>query len=107
VKHIVWLGSTRDDVSAFPADARQDAGHQLWRVQNGLEPDNWKPMATVGPGVREIRISDDGRAFRVMYVANIGDKVFVLHGFEKKTQKTGQRDIELARKRFKAIGGSR
>lgn len=70
-------------------------------MQNGLDPDDWKPMKTIGPGVREIRIRDASGAFRIIYLATLTDRVLVLHAFEKKTQRTAQRDIEPALKRLK------
>ncbi len=70
-------------------------------MQNGLEPDDWKPMKTIGPGVREIRIRDTSGAFRIIYLATLADRILVLHAFQKKTQQTAQRDIELAAKRLK------
>ena len=70
-------------------------------MQNGLDPDDWKPMKAVGPGVREIRIRDASGAFRVIYMATLADRVLVLHAFQKKTRRTAQRDIELAAKRLK------
>ena len=86
-KPLIWLGSSRRDLRAFPALARRLAGFQLRRVQQGLDPDDWKPMQTVGPGVREIRIHIAG-AHRVFYVATRAEAIYVLHAFEKKTQKT-------------------
>jgi phage-related protein len=65
-------------------------------VQQGLEPSDWKPMPTVGSGVREIRIRDETGAFRVMYVTKLDDVVYVLHAFQKKTQQTARRDLDLA-----------
>ena len=91
------------DLRAFPADARREAGFQLDKVQRGQDPDDWKPLATVGPGVREIRIREAGGAFRVIYVANVGTFIHVLHAFRKATTKTSQRDLQLARMRFKSI----
>jgi phage-related protein len=78
----------------------------LFRVQNGLAPSDWKPMASVGPGVNEVRIRG-GRDFRVFYVAVLADAVYVLHAFEKKTQKTRAADIELGRKRLAAVQRAR
>jgi len=98
-KRVVWIGTARDDLRRFPADARQVAGFQLWRVQRGLEPNDWKPMPTVGIGVREIRINT-GLEHRVFYVAKFGEAVYVLHAFRKKTQRTPQRDVALARQRL-------
>jgi phage-related protein len=85
---------------AFPNDARQDAGYQLDKVQRGLQPDDFKPMPTIGKGVEEIRIRDESGIYRVIYTARIANAVFVLHAFQKKTQRTSQREIEIARARF-------
>ncbi len=104
VKALFFIGSSLERIRDFPADARREAGHQLDQVQRGRNPDDWKPMKAVGKGVREIRIHAEGE-HRVIYTASMSDAVYVLHAFVKKTQKTPQRDIELARKRFKQIGG--
>ncbi|WP_439510494.1 type II toxin-antitoxin system RelE/ParE family toxin [Marinimicrobium koreense] len=103
MKTIVWQGSSYNDLRALPLNARRDAGYQLDKVQRGLEPNDWKPMATVGRGVREIRIREDDGAFRVIYVASLGDSIYVLHAFQKKSQKTSVKDLNLAKARFKAI----
>ena len=81
----------------------RDAGYQLDRVQHGLQPDDAKPMPTIGAGAMELRIWDEAGTFRVVYVAKLADAVYVLHCFQKKTQQTAKRDIDLARKRFKAL----
>jgi phage-related protein len=83
-------------VRGFPQRARRDAGFQLDRVQRGLDPDDWKPMASIGPGVREIRVRDAAGAYRVVYVASFADAVYVLHAFQKKTQRTSRGDLVLA-----------
>lgn len=101
-KTLIWLGSSRGDLRAFPAIARRLAGFQLRRVQQGLEPHDWKPMQTVGPGVREIRIHVAG-AHRVFYVATRPEAIYVLHAFEKKTQKTSAHDLRIGRDRFRAL----
>ena len=101
-KPLFWLGSSRNDLKAFPPDARRVAGFQLRRVQQGLEPNDWKPVATVGPGVREIRIHT-GLEHRVFYVAKFTEGVYVLHAFEKRTRKTPKREVELARDWFRAL----
>jgi phage-related protein len=93
----------------FPDPARQEAGYQLDKIQRGLQPNDWKPMNTVGQGVQEIRIRDAGGAFRVIYVAKFADAVYVLHCFQKKTEKTGTADLDLAARRHrdlaKELGG--
>ncbi|MCI5130305.1 MAG: type II toxin-antitoxin system RelE/ParE family toxin [Candidatus Electrothrix sp. EH2] len=77
----------------------------LDKVQKGEEPDDWKPFSTVGAGVKEIRIREDKNIFRIMYVAKFRDTVYVLHAFQKKTQKTSRKDIETARNRYNDIAG--
>lgn len=103
MKEIIWKGSSYSDLRDFPVEARRDAGYQLDKLQRGLEPSDWKPMSTIGPGVREIRITDESGAFRVIYVANIGRHIYVLHAFQKKTQRTSLADLRLAEARFKLI----
>lgn len=102
-KPIEWVGTSKDDLRDFPTVARQRAGYQLELLQEGDEPDDWKPMKTVGPGVQEIRIKCDDGAFRVFYVANRPDAIYVLHAFRKTTEKTEKRDIDLAKARFKSL----
>lgn len=102
-KPLHFMGSSHDDLKAFPEEARRDAGFNLDFVQRGFEPENWKPMRTVGPGVNEIRVRDASGAYRVIYLATRPEAVYVLHCFQKKTEKTSQRDIDLAQQRFKAI----
>jgi phage-related protein len=101
-KPLIWLGNSRHDLRAFPALARRLAGFQLRRVQHGLDPDDWKPMQAVGPGVREIRIHVAG-AHRVFYVATRPEAIYVLHAFEKKTRKTSANDLRIGRDRFGAL----
>lgn len=102
-KPVAFRGSALDDLRAFPLGARREAGHQLDQVQRGQEPDDWKPMPTVGTGVKEIRIRDEAGAFRVVYVAKFADAVYVLHCFQKKTQKTSKTDLDLAVKRYRDL----
>jgi len=102
-KGIRFCGSALDDLRAFPSAARRDAGYQLDKVQNGRDPADWKPMTTVGAGVKEIRIRDAGGAFRVLYVAKFAETVYVLHCFQKKTQATSKTDLDLAAKRYREL----
>jgi phage-related protein len=97
------MGSSRADLKDFPDDARRDSGYELDKVQRGEEPNDWKPMPIVGAGVREIRVSEESGAFRVMYLATRPEGVYVLHCFQKKTQKTSRRDLELAKDRFEKL----
>lgn len=99
MKPLFWVGSSLQDLRAFPEEARRIAGHELHLVQQGLEPDDWKAMVSVGPGVYELRIRTSVE-HRVFYVAKFAEGVYVLHAFQKKTQQTAQRDLELARERY-------
>lgn len=101
-KPLYFVGSALADLRAFPRAPRREAGYQLDRVQFGLEPSDWKPMTTVGRGIREIRIRHEGQ-YRVIYAAKTDDAVHVLHAFQKKTQKTRKQDVEIARRRLKEI----
>jgi len=106
MKTIQFAGSALDDIKAFPDPVKQRIGYQLHRVQIGEDPSDWKPMKTVGPGVREIRIRV-GDQYRVIYVASFSDEVHVLHAFQKKTQKTAKRDLDIAKQRLRAIQSAR
>lgn len=105
VRRIAFVGSSLDDLRNFPDEARRAAGFELRAVQNGVEPTDWKPMQSIGPGVREIRIRVLGE-WRVIYVARHQETVYVLHAFQKKSRKTSGHDIDLARRRYQQIGGS-
>jgi phage-related protein len=102
-KPIEFRGSALTELRRFPAAARREAGYQLYLVQEGHDPDDWKPMNTVGQGVREIRIRERDGAFRVIYAAKFEDAIYVLHCFQKKTQKTSPDDIALASRRYKDL----
>lgn len=99
-KPIEFRGSSLDDLPAFPPLPRREAGYQLDQVQNGQEPDDWKPMSIVGSGVKEIRVRDSVGTYRVIYIAKFADAVYVLHCFQKKTEKTSKADLDLATKRY-------
>jgi phage-related protein len=102
-KPVEFLGDSLDVLRRFPEVARRRAGYQLDRVQRGVEPDDWKPMSTIGAGVREIRIREESGTFRVIYVTKFAGTVYVLHCFQKKTQRTTVRDIEIATRRYKEL----
>ena len=102
-KRVVWLGSSKADLKAFPKAVTAQAGYELYRVQCGLEPTDWKPMSAIGSGVREIRVRDSAGAFRVIFLASRPEAIYVLHCFQKKTRKTAPGDIELAQQRLKML----
>lgn len=103
MKEITFLGGSLDDLRTFPPLVMREAGYQLDRVQNGLVPDDFKPIPSVGKAVMELRLWDEAGTFRVMYVAKFEESVYVLHCFQKKTQKTSKKDINLAAKRYKDL----
>ena len=100
-KPVVFLGTSLADLRAFPQEVKREAGYQVDQVQHGGEPDDCKPMSTIGPGVREIRVRDAIGAFRVIYVAKLSDAIYILHCFQKKTQRTSSTDLALAAQRFR------
>lgn len=101
-KPLHWLGDSLDRVREFATEARARIGFELWEVQQGNDPADWKPMSTVGPGVKEIRIRARGE-YRVLYVTKFADAIYVLHAFGKKTRQTGKQDIDLATTRYREL----
>ena len=67
-----------------------------------MNPDDWKPVKSIGAGVIEIRVHEDGE-FRVIYVAKFEEAVYVLHAFQKKRQQIRKHDFDLAQKRYKEM----
>lgn len=105
-KHLVWVGSSRADIRALPDDARRLLGVELREVQLGSMPQHWKPMSTIGAGVVEMRVRAGG-AFRLIYVAKFVEAIYVLHVFQKKSQKTSPLDVAVARARLAAVRRAR
>ena len=103
MRPVRFLGDSLKCLRDFPESARHDAGYQLDKVQRGDQPDNFKPMPSVGKGVEEIRILESSGAYRVIYFARRADAVYVLHAFHKKTQRTPKSDLEIAKMRFKQL----
>lgn len=101
-KPLHWIGSSKSDLKEFPDEARRKAGLELRVLQQGSIPSDFKPMRVIGKGVEEIRIQAEG-AYRVFYIARFEEAVYVLHAFQKKTQKTSLKDIELGQKRYKQV----
>ena len=99
---VIFLGDSLRRVRAFGDPVRLAMGRELRRLQLGEEPRRWKPMSAVGLGVREIRITIMGE-YRVLYVLRDKEVIYVLHAFQKKTQKARHADIALARGRLREI----
>ena len=100
MKVVRFLGDSLRRLRMFPEAVRHDTGYQLEKVQRGDAPDDFKPIPAIGKGVEEIRVRDESGAYRVIYTARLADAVYVLHAFQKKTQATARRDLDLARKRY-------
>lgn len=100
LRAIFWLGDSKDVIRAWSEATRKRAGEELFRLQLGSDPLHWRSMKSVGRGVREIKISEGGE-FRVLYVVRRGERVLVLHAFEKKTQRTAKSDIQRGKERLK------
>jgi phage-related protein len=105
-KPVIWIGSSRAAVKAFPDDARRQAGRALWLVQVGEAPRDWRPMPDVGAGVVELRIHS-GTEHRVFYVAKFNEGVYVLHAFEKRSRKASSQDLEIGRQRYREVVATR
>lgn len=102
-KPVVFVGTALADLRDFPLPARREAGHQIDQVQRGLAPDDWKPMRTIGIGVREIRLRDASGAFRIVYVATFAEAVYAPHCFRKQSSRTNKTDIDLAARRYRSL----
>lgn len=103
MKPVRFVGDALAELRAFPQAARQDAGYELHRIQTGEQAADFKSMPTIGRGAEELRVRDATGAYRVIYTARLADAVYVLHAFQKKTQRTAATNIELARQRFKQM----
>ena len=103
MKAIVFPGDSLEDIRGFPDGPRRESGFQLDRVQRGVQPDHWKPMTSIGRGVREIRITGRTGVFRVIYVSQFADAVYVLHAFQKKSAGTAKRDVSIAAARMREL----
>ncbi|WP_122152561.1 type II toxin-antitoxin system RelE/ParE family toxin [Paraburkholderia sp.] len=100
MKPVRFLGDSLKCLREFPEDARHDVGYQLDKVQRGHQPDDFKPMPSIGRGVEELRVWDESGTYRVVYTARVAEAVYVLHAFQKKTQATSQRDVDVAKARY-------
>jgi len=107
LKPLTFLGSSRDDLREMPAAVRHAIGVELMIVQLGGTPTDFKPITSIGAGAYEIRVRDVAGAFRTVYVTKFSNSIYVLHAFQKKTQKTAKADLDLARRRYKLIPGAK
>lgn len=103
MKLVTFLGDSLDVIRLFPASARKEIGFQIERLQRGLDPNDWKPVKTIGQGVREIRVREATGQYRAIYITSVADAVYVLHAFQKKSSATSKRDLDLAGERFRQL----
>ncbi len=102
LKPVEWLGDSRKRLREAHKSIRYRAGLELRALQTGNEPSDWKPMTSVGPGVIEIRLTV-GSEYRIFTIAKLEDAIYVIHVFVKKTRKTPNSELEIARKRYRAL----
>jgi len=102
MKQLLWIGNSYKVLRGFPDIVKQAAGFQLHLIQQGRDPDDWKPMQSIAPGVREVRVHADGE-HRIIYIARFEEGVYILHAFQKKSQKTTKKDLDIARARFREV----
>ena len=86
VRPVVWIASSKDDLSALPREVKGSFGFRLYELQQGKTPLDIKPLSQFGSGVYELRESFDGNAYRMMYVVNLRKALYVLHAFMKKSK---------------------
>ena len=103
MKNVAFRGSSLSDLRDFPGPVKRETGYQIDRVQNGLDPNDWKPMEAIGAGVKDIRVKDQSGIYRVLYVAKFEETIYALHCFKKTTPKTSKADKDLAAKRYKDL----
>jgi phage-related protein len=103
-KPVRWVGSSKDDLSAFPEDVKRRVGRALWDAQLGLKAPFVKPLKGFGgAGVLEIVDDFDGDTYRAVYSVQFAGIVYVLHAFEKKSRKgiaTPKSDLDLIKHRL-------
>jgi phage-related protein len=102
-KELRWIGSSKEDLLAFPKETRKEAGFQLSKIQAGLEPDDWKSLDNIGSGIKEIRIRDNTGNYRIIYIAKLEDAIYVLHCFQKKDDKITSHHRDIIKTRYQAV----
>ena len=104
MRPVVWLGNSKRSIQDFPPDARRLLGGQLQLLQYGGMPKDAKPFKGIGSGVIEIALRHDGEAYRTVVALQLGEKIYVLHAFQKKSKKgiaTPKHDVDLIKQRYK------
>ena len=100
---VAWEGDSKQVLQSFPEGARQNLGFDLWRLQQGEKPSDYRPLPSIGTGVFELRDQDERAWYRLIYLSRINDVIYVLHCFEKKSREMPRKDFEKAKQRLKAV----
>jgi phage-related protein len=104
-KPVRWVGSSKDDLSAFPAEVKRRVGGALWDAQRGLRALFAKPLRGFGgAGVLEVTDDYEGDAYRAVYTVRFAGAVYMLHAFQKKSKRgiaTPKAELDVIKQRFK------
>jgi phage-related protein len=105
IKSVIWIGSSRRDLSAFPDEVKDSIGFALYVAQQGGKHADAKPLRGFGgPGVLEIVEDHRGNTYRAVYTVRLFGRVYVLHAFQKKSKsgiETPKAEINLIKSRLK------
>lgn len=104
LRPVIWLGNTKKNLLAFPEDVVQKIGYKIQLIQSGNIPTDTKPFRGVGSGVFEIAIKHDKEAYRCVQALQLGNKIYILHVFQKKSKKgieTAKQDVDLIKQRYR------
>ncbi|EKD74628.1 MAG: hypothetical protein ACD_44C00380G0003 [uncultured bacterium] len=102
LKKLIWVGASRKDLQRMPSEVQDEIGYALHLVQEGLFPDSAKPLKSIS-GVYEIRCDFDNDTFRTVYVTKLGEYIYILHAFQKKSTKgikTPKHEVNLIKQRL-------
>jgi phage-related protein len=100
---VVWEGDSREVLQSFPDSVRRNLGFDLWRLQLGERPGDYRPLASIGSGVFELRDQDESGWYRVVYLSRTRDAIFVLHCFQKKSREMPRKEFETAKRRLRRV----
>jgi phage-related protein len=106
VKQLIWRGNSRERIRTFSEITKDIAGRELVRVQHGELPTDWRPMPDIGSGVIEVRIHRPNE-YRIFYIANYPEAIYVLHAFQKTTQRTSERDKQMGKTQYAELQNDR
>ncbi len=103
MRAIRWMGNSKKNLLSFPPEVKKLIGDELQFIQFGGIPKDVKPFKGIGSGVFELAIKYDKEAYRTVVAVQLGNKIYVLHAFQKKSKKgikTPQEDVDLIKRRF-------